>query len=269
MQRSNELLPTIAAAWVARIRRAAGEVVPPLGATLGAGEVDPYLLAAVHGQIVEDGGGSRWDCPAQGLGGVSSSGLAATLDPVEVVLWRLVHQERPPVERVLDPTADGPVLGSPMVQRPPRPIEVWTECELCALHALGRLAHGLRAGGVERPRAGPSALRSDEPARETLLPSRDPHSPRAPWPAQPDPRWVSRLDRARRWHLEHTQPDNATNRPWAVAVFALAQDPESQLYAQTLLHNCQVSASAQPEPLTAAILLDAAMQLEAIANRHR
>ncbi|MFG0274641.1 MAG: hypothetical protein ACF8QF_06260 [Phycisphaerales bacterium] len=63
------------------------------------------------------------------------------------------------------------------------------------------------------------------------------------------------------WHLEHTQPDNATNRPWAAHVFLLlARDRDShdaRLYAETLVHNCMVT-TGKPDPLSAAILRDAA-----------
>lgn len=73
--------------------------------------------------------------------------------------------------------------------------------------------------------------------------------------------WRDRLDTARRWHLLHTQPDNATNRPWALHVFLLAPEPESRHYAETLLHNC-VAVNGRPDPLSAWILLDAANALE-------
>jgi hypothetical protein len=81
---------------------------------------------------------------------------------------------------------------------PYRTIEVWTDAELSAVHALWRLATDRR--------------RED---------------------------WKRRLDRAVAWHLIHTQPDNATNRPWALHVFLLADQPETIHYAETLLHNCQ------------------------------
>jgi hypothetical protein len=98
-------------------------------------------------------------------------------------------------------------------------LEVWTECELSALHALSRLVR-----------------------------------------AEPTPARAARLEELRRWHLEHTQPDNATNRPWALHVFARAGDAESSLYAETLLHNMAAS-DARHEPLSRWILLDAARQL--------
>jgi hypothetical protein len=98
-------------------------------------------------------------------------------------------------------------------------LEVWTECELSALHALARLVR-----------------------------------------ASPTPARLARFDELCRWHLEHTQPDNATNRPWSLHAFARRGDPESRLYAETLLHNVAAS-DARHEPLSRWILLDAAREL--------
>lgn len=52
--------------------------------------------------------------------------------------------------------------------------------------------------------------------------------------------------RVAEWHLENTQPDNATNRPWSAHVFAqLASDgnAEAGLFAQTFMHNARAGAS--------------------------
>lgn len=99
-------------------------------------------------------------------------------------------------------------------------LEVWTERDLSALHAVSR-----------------------------LLERRD------------DPVWRRRLDGAVRWHLENTQPDNATGRPWAIHLFIRRwldhDDAAARLYAETLLQNCQMLA-ARPDPLSAEILRDAA-----------
>ncbi|MFM1935322.1 MAG: hypothetical protein RI990_281 [Planctomycetota bacterium] len=102
-------------------------------------------------------------------------------------------------------------------------LEVWTESELGALHALARVVR------------------------------------RAPTPAR-----AHRLDELRRWHLEHTQPDNATNRPWAIHVFLRSPDPESWLYAETLLHNVHAS-DARGEGLSRWILRDTLRELRAAA----
>lgn len=69
-----------------------------------------------------------------------------------------------------------------------------------------------------------------------------------------------RIERAMRWHLEHTQPDNATNRPWALHAFLLQGSPDARAYAGTLLHNAQ-ALGGRPEPLSAWILSDAAAEL--------
>ena len=103
-------------------------------------------------------------------------------------------------------------------------IEVWTECELAALHALSRFA------------------RHPDPAIAAFS--------------------GERTEEAIRWHLDHTQPDNATNRPWALHAFLLAEDGsgESTAYAGTLLHNMRAT-EARSEPLSRWILADCAREL--------
>lgn len=68
------------------------------------------------------------------------------------------------------------------------------------------------------------------------------------------------------WHVAELQPDNATNRPWAVHVFAILaaqrNDPQADLHAQTLIHNALITGGGRPEMVSAAILLDAAEALE-------
>lgn len=62
-----------------------------------------------------------------------------------------------------------------------------------------------------------------------------------------------------RWLMAEIQPDNGTNRPWAVATFAelaAGGDTDAAMYADTLLHNCQVSLG-KPDLLSTVILLDA------------
>ena len=107
-------------------------------------------------------------------------------------------------------------------------IEVFTDAELSALHAMWWIV-------------------KDEPATS---------------PAQ------RRLRQVRDWHLENTQPDNATNRPWAVHVFLEADTPEGRLYAQTLLHNA-LALEGRATPLAGAILRDAACAVDLIAARDR
>jgi hypothetical protein len=73
-----------------------------------------------------------------------------------------------------------------------------------------------------------------------------------------------RLWSAVRWHVEHTQPDNGTNRPWAIHVFLLEGSPEARAYAGTLLHNAQ-ALQGRPAPISAWILMDAAAELDLAA----
>lgn len=78
--------------------------------------------------------------------------------------------------------------------------------------------------------------------------------------------------RACAWHLEHLQPDNATNHPWAVAVFvehwALETDASARVHAETLVHNCLVQ-SGRPDRFSAWVLADSAQQLRAAAKEGR
>lgn len=72
--------------------------------------------------------------------------------------------------------------------------------------------------------------------------------------------WTARALSIACWHVEHLQPDNATNRPWAVHLFAMLAvcgDPDAGAYAQTLVHNCHV-ARGKPDALSAHIIADAA-----------
>lgn len=79
------------------------------------------------------------------------------------------------------------------------------------------------------------------------------------------PAWRAAVKASALWLVEHIQPDNATNHPWAVHVFAAlgaeTQSPEIELYAQTLLHNCIVG-SGRPDPYSALILLHASRALQ-------
>lgn len=61
------------------------------------------------------------------------------------------------------------------------------------------------------------------------------------------------------WHLDNMQPDNGTNRPWALHAFALFADqhPDAALHAQTLVHNACVQRG-RPDKRSALILLHCA-----------
>ena len=144
----------------------------------------------------------------------------------DVALWRALLDESIPIDPLIEPSPSG--HGAP-ITRPgsTAAIEVWTETELSALHALWRLAH--------------------RRARAEL---------------------IQRCLDAAQWHVEHLQPDNATNHPWAIHVFAIAGERlgsfEHELHAQSMLHSSQVTLG-RPDALSAHILLDAAECLEAEA----
>ncbi|MEN0021109.1 MAG: hypothetical protein AAF747_09530 [Planctomycetota bacterium] len=69
-----------------------------------------------------------------------------------------------------------------------------------------------------------------------------------------------RVARAAEWHVAELQPDNATNRPWAIHSFIRLGTPEGEHFAQTMLHNCCVTLG-KPDIVSAAILRDAASSL--------
>ncbi len=78
--------------------------------------------------------------------------------------------------------------------------------------------------------------------------------------------WRSAAKASAAWLLGSIQPDNATNHPWAVHVFAfLAVETgnfEFDLYAQSLLHNCIVG-TGKPDAFSAIILLHASRAIQA------
>lgn len=83
-----------------------------------------------------------------------------------------------------------------------------------------------------------------------------------------DERWLAAATHVVAWLIDEVQPDNATNRPWGVHAFVLlgprlspARRGAADLYAQTLLHNCQVYAGAA-DVVSAFILRDAARAME-------
>ena len=186
--------------WVTHLRRvartAAGET-PPTG---------PGPIAKPFGLAVSDCQGTTEVPPRP-------------IPDADLGLWWALAGARVDVDALLAQATAGPLW----LQGRFKTIEVWTESELCGLHALWRLAR-------------------DRDRRD----------------------WAKRVQLVRDWHIENTQPDNATNRPWALHVFLLADTPECQHYAETLLHNCLVT-TGEPEPLSAWILLDAANELERYA----
>ena len=145
--------------------------------------------------------------------------------PCDVRLWRLAAASEPGEPPAL------PDAGPLSAQRTGEPIEVWTESDLSALHALWRLAR--RTG------------------RATL---------------------TERAFACARWHVAETQPDNATNHPWAIHVFAamgvLEGDAAATHYAEGLLHACQLTLG-RPDRMSAMILLDAGEELRRLGDPSR
>ena len=153
--------------------------------------------------------------------GADPGPMPSPVPPADAGLWWALVDRNVDVDALLEDP--GPNQGSLWPLHRFSGLEVWTETELCGLHALWCLARERR--------------RDD---------------------------WARRVDAVRDWHLVHTQPDNATNRPWALHVFLLAaQDsPEARAYAETLLHNAMVTTGGRPDLLSAWILLDSARRIE-------
>ena len=151
----------------------------------------------------------RWSSGAEAGEAVAG----AALD--EALWWAVLDPSVEPLG-LIEPASDGPLF----TQGSSRTIEVWTERELCGMHAVWWAAE----------------LRGSEAMRE-------------------------RLGACARWHVENTQPDNATNRPWAAHVFLLIahrdENPSARLYAETLIHNCQTNHGVA-DALSGLILLDCA-----------
>ena len=186
--------------WVAHLRRVArmgAGPAPPTG---------PGPIAKPFGLVVSDDQDGIETAPRP-------------LPDADLGLWWALAGAPVDVDALLAKRTAGPLW----LQGAFKTIEVWTESELCGLHALW---------GLARDRG-----RQD---------------------------WAERVQVVRDWHIENTQPDNATNRPWALHVFLLAGTPECQHYAETLLHNCLVT-TGEPEPLSAWILLNVADELERYA----
>lgn len=83
---------------------------------------------------------------------------------------------------------------------------------------------------------------------------------------------AARVRTASDWLMAELQPDNGTNRPWAVHVFLgrwiRERHDESRLYAETLMHNCRVTMG-RPDRLSAVILASAAKALAVVSDSTR
>lgn len=156
-------------------------------------------------------------------------------EAVDAALWRALVTGAPAdtIDGLLTAArshARGTWDAGSLVPQSGMALEVWTETDLGAMHALWWLAqrHG-REG------------------------------------------WRSLLDGAVSWHLENIQPDNATNHPWALHLFALrdvnapAGDGAARLHGELMLHNCQI-ALGRPDRLSALILMDAARAIGSCVN---
>lgn len=220
------------AEWIARLRAVAAHTLgehpaPPDPAT--------FCDEAGHTRAV-DAPFIAWCAAAASTAPIHTPAIDEARAPLDVRLWRALHDPTQRTDEVARrwPCAHGVPQPLTALMTPAEfGLEVATEMQLCALHALTWLARRAHAA----------------PARETL-------------------RAAARSTIA---DLADTvQPDNATNHPWAIHAFvleALAQAPvrpaaDLLLYAQTLLHNCRVQRS-RPDRLSAWILWDGARALEA------
>jgi hypothetical protein len=91
------------------------------------------------------------------------------------------------------------------------------------------------------------------------------------WLAHRDATLAPRARSAAAWLIAELQPDNATQRPWALHAFAqLAAegDIEADMYAQTLLLNATAGRE-KPDRFSAAIAIDAANYLRDVHAAQR
>jgi len=129
-------------------------------------------------------------------------------------------------------------------------IEVWTECELAVLHA-----------GFRR-------LVELEPD-----PDPDPDPATVPPVTIGAARLARDLADAVAWHLEHTQPDNATTHPWGLhAILELGRPTGEAIdHAGSMLHAMQAAAvmtpDGRPDPISRWIVADLVRTFEHLAAR--
>jgi hypothetical protein len=228
------------ARWAARLAAVAAPALQ--GSSLGflvspgASRPPPAALAGVVAEWRDDAGHRR---AADGWLLAHLLGVSLPAPPARVALpWATLWQEVCAATAASGPM---PLAWSPGITSLLAPgaagplfpevhqqaIEVWTEGELTGLHALSVLA----SAPLDAARA--QAVRA-------------------------------RVTSAAQWLIAELQPDNATNRPWGIHVFAgLAArgDMLADLYAQTMLHNT-LAGRLSPDRFSAAILLHAARLLE-------
>ncbi len=68
--------------------------------------------------------------------------------------------------------------------------------------------------------------------------------------------WAKRVEEIALFHLENTQPDNATNQPWAL--FAFLWSGKTHSFADQQLHDATTHAGGSITPLAGMLLADAA-----------
>ncbi len=119
-------------------------------------------------------------------------------------------------------------------------IEVWTECELAVLHAgFRRLVElGVELGVEPGVESGLDPTEGRVVRREACEGG----------PTATD-RLVRDLRDAVAWHLEHTQPDNATTHPWGLhAILELGRPTADAIdHAGSMLHAMQAAAVMTPD----------------------
>lgn len=184
--------------------------------------------AFIRGFADERGHRRRVDEPMlAAMLGLTSTAPAPAAGP-DVALWALLTREDPAGSALLAAIAAAPVEGPVTPRDDNAAIEAWTEAELSSLHALSHHAERHRGGELG------AAL-------------------------------AARVEGAVRWHTATLQPDNGTNHPWAVHVFAAYAvahgDAAAMVHAQTLVNICCVMRG-RPDRLSACILLDAGRALQ-------
>jgi hypothetical protein len=144
--------------------------------------------------------------------------------PADAGLWWALIDRDVDVDALLQDPGPGPGQGSLWQLSRFSGIEVWTETELCGLHALWCLA---------RERGRDDWARRVDAVRDWHLVN-----------TQPD------NATNRPWSLH-------------VFLLAAENSPEARAYAETLLHNAIVPGGGRPDLLSAWILLDSAKRIEA------
>lgn len=133
----------------------------------------------------------------------------------EVRIWRALAEKTPWDDDALAPNPAMPLLDLP----PQTTLEVWTEAELSALHALWHVARREGRADLER-----RCMAAAGAYMEQIQPDNATNHP-----------WAIHV------FLVHAQHTGAA---------------DGRMYAETMLHNCQVGRG-KPDRLSAVILLDA------------